>query len=115
VRGFDRFGTRFIGWGPEGDGRHGTSMAGGEWSLETFSYREDEEGWHQLIEGKGGRARTTSISVRGRWLETPTTSAHGRPHGSNDVGSVRLKEGGRKVCGPLLGPNAEWAGCFAVN
>jgi hypothetical protein len=44
VRGFDRFGTRFIGWGQEGDGRHGTSMAGGEWSLETFSYREDEEG-----------------------------------------------------------------------
>jgi hypothetical protein len=60
-------------------------------------------GRHQLIEGKGGGARTTSISMRGRWPEALTAATHSRHHRSSGAVPVRLREGGRKVCGPLLG------------
>jgi hypothetical protein len=39
----------------------------------------------------------------------------GGTHGGCGTDSILLKEGGRKVSRPLLGPNVEWAGYFAAN
>jgi hypothetical protein len=39
----------------------------------------------------------------------------GGTHGGCGADSILLKEGGRKVSRPLLGPNVEWAGYFAAN